>query len=337
MVGREHDVRIVRPDGDVPGLAAADLIAVLPEDPAERGTRGRGDRRVVLLRRVQPVRDPAVGGDVVVLGGRLVVEGRPRCAAVERDGRAAVVAFDHPQWVPRVDPHVVVVAVRDRLPRERLPRVARAIRVDVEDPHRLGVLRIGEDVRVVPGALPELAVLRALGPAQATVLRPEDATVGRLDEREDPIRARRRDRDRDLPQDALRQPAIARELGPGVATVDRLEDATALAAADELVRAADRLPQGRVHDARIPRIDREVDAAGLGAARQDLLPGLPAIPGTEDAARRVRPVRVAEGRDVRGVGILGVDPDLADVPGVLEPEVGPGLAAVGRAVDTVAV
>src|SRR5205814_2451175 len=178
---------------------------------------------------------------------------------------------------------------------------------------------------------------RALGPAEATVLRPEDATVGRLDEGEGTIRARRRDRDRDLPQDAFRQPAVARDLGPGVATVDRLDDAASLAAADELVRTADRLPQGRVHDPRIQRIDREVDAAGPGPSREGLLPGLPAVPGAEDAAHRVRTMRMPEGRDVRGIGILGVDPDLADVAGVLEPEVGPGLAAVGGAVDTVAV
>src|SRR5207253_2637180 len=86
--------------------------------------------------------------------------------------------------IVRVDPEVVVVAVRDRLPQERLAGVARAVGVDVEDPDRLRVLRVGEEVRVVPGALPQLAVLRALGPAGAAVLRAEHAAVGRLDERE---------------------------------------------------------------------------------------------------------------------------------------------------------
>ena len=337
MVRGEHDLRIVGSHRDVPGLAAADLVAVLPEDAAQRDAGRRRDRRVVLLRRVEAIRRPRVGGDVVVLGRRLVVERRPRRTAVERNGRAAVVAFDHPERIVRVDPEIVVVAVRDRLPGECLARVARAIGVHVQDPDRLGVLWVREDVRVVPGPLPQLAVLGALRPALATVLGAEHAAVGRLDEREDAIRPRGRYRDGDLPEHALRQPAVARDLGPRVAAVGGLEDAAALAAADELVRAADRLPEGREHDPRVRRVDREVDAAGRCAAGEDFLPGLAAVLRAEDAALGVRAVRVAERRDERGVGIARIDPDLSDVPGVREAEVRPGLTAVGRAVHPVAV
>ena len=50
---------------------------------------------------------------MVELRGGLVVDPRPRGAAVEGDVGAAVVAVDHALRVLRVDPHDVRVAVRD--------------------------------------------------------------------------------------------------------------------------------------------------------------------------------------------------------------------------------
>src|SRR6202022_3118055 len=109
------------------------------------------------------------------------------------------------------------------------------------------------------------------------------------------------------------------------------------AAADQLVGPADRLPERRVDDARVRRIDAHVDAAGFRSAGQDLLPRLAAITGAKDAAFGVGPVRVSERGDVGRVGILRMHPDLADVPRVLESEMRPRLAAVGRAVRPVPV
>src|SRR5207244_4737274 len=61
-----------------------------------------------------------------------------------------------------------------------------------------------------------------------------------------------------------------------------------------------------------------------------------AVGGLEQAALLVRPPDVAQGGDVDGLGILGVDDDLADVLRVAQAHVLPGLAAVGRFVDAVA-
>ena len=83
MVRREHDVGVVRPHRDVSSLTTADLVALGPQDPAQRGSRRRRDRGVVLLRGVQPVGGLGVRGDVVVLGRRLVVDARPRRSAIE--------------------------------------------------------------------------------------------------------------------------------------------------------------------------------------------------------------------------------------------------------------
>jgi hypothetical protein len=84
-------------------------------------------------------------------------------------------------------------------------------------------------------------------------------------------------------------------------------------------------------------VDRQVHRAGGIVEKQDLLPRAPTVGGAEHAALRVRPERVAHGRDVGAVGVAGVDDDVADLLGVAEPEVLPARAAVGGAVDAGAV
>src|SRR5207253_918907 len=81
----------------------------------DRGTARHRHRGVVLLRTVDAIRRLRVGDHVIELGRRLVVDRRPALAAVLGDDRAAVVAVDDPIRIPRVDPEVVVIAVRDRL------------------------------------------------------------------------------------------------------------------------------------------------------------------------------------------------------------------------------
>src|SRR5687767_4595668 len=103
------------------------------------------------------------------------------------------------------------------------------------------------------------------------------------------------------------------------------------------MRAAHGLPHRRVEDARIVRVDREVDRARALVAVQHALPRLPAVARTEHAAFGIWSVRVPERRDVRRVGILGMDADLADVARLLEAEMRPGLARVRRAVHAVTV
>ena len=80
-----------------------------------------------------------------------------------------------------------MVAVPDPPFLERLPAVRGAPRADVQDVHDVRVLRVGEDVRVVPGALDQLAVLGDAGPFLAAVVGPEEAPLLGLDEGEDPL------------------------------------------------------------------------------------------------------------------------------------------------------
>ena len=112
---REHDVGRVGPHRDVAALAAADVVPVADVDSAALPA-GAAQRRVVLLRAADAIREMVGRSHVVELPGRLVLL-RPRFPAVERHVRAAVVRLDHSLRVVGRDPEVVVVAMRnlDRL------------------------------------------------------------------------------------------------------------------------------------------------------------------------------------------------------------------------------
>jgi hypothetical protein len=98
-----------------------------------------------------------------------------------------------------------------------------------------------------------------------------------------------------------------------------------------------RLPKRGVEDARVRLVQGEVDRAGAIADEEDLPPGDAAILALVDAALRVRPEGVAEGGDPDDIRIGGMDADLADLARLAQPDMGPGAAGVGRAVDAVAV
>ncbi len=97
--------------------------------------------------------------------------------------------------IGRVDPEVVVVAVRDRDLLEVLAAVLRSPEIDVQHPERVGVLRVGEDVVVVPRPLREIGVVGQMLPGRAGVVGAIDAFLAelRVDDRPHAVRARRRD------------------------------------------------------------------------------------------------------------------------------------------------
>ena len=80
-----------------------------------------------------------------------------------------------------------------------------------------------------------------------------------------------------------------------------------------------------------------VDFKILGEVGTDVFRVLAPVPGAVQTALLVGTEGMTEGGDIHMIRILGVDTYLADMPGVLQPAVGPGLAAVTGSVDTVAV
>src|SRR5207248_1417623 len=153
----------------------------------------------------------------------------------------------------------------------------------------------------------------------------------------DPSGLRRRGRYADLPECSLRKPLVAADLGPGIAAIGRAEEPAPLAARDQLPGSADRLPERRVQDPWIVRIDREIDGAGSIAPIEHLLPRPATVARSEHAALGVAPVRVPECRDILGIGVARVHADPADVPRVIQAQMRPGLSRVGRAIHAVTV
>jgi len=84
------------------------------------------------------------------------------------------------------------------------------------------------------------------------------------------------------------------------------------------------------------RIDLDFGGSGAVVDVEDALEGCAAVDGFVEAALVVGAVGVAFGRDEDDVGVGGVDGYLADLLGVAQAEVGPGLAGVGGLVDAVA-
>src|SRR5262249_30367936 len=143
--------------------------------------------------------------------------------------------------------------------------------------------RVGEDVRVVPSALPEAVVGIHARPGVATILGAEDTALLGLDGRVHAVGVSARDRHADASERTLGH-AVALDRRPGEATVGRAVQARAGAAAGEAPRLAPHLPEGCEQLVRILRIEHHVDATAVAVAEQHALPGLAAVGGTEDAA-----------------------------------------------------
>ncbi len=107
---------------------------------------------------------------MIELPGRLVVDRRPCCAAVERHVRAAVVALDHPARIRRVDPQILVVTMLGRDRGECLSAVDRLPELQIEDIDRVAILRVSDDMRVVPGTATQVALITDALPVRATIV-----------------------------------------------------------------------------------------------------------------------------------------------------------------------
>src|SRR5581483_228265 len=260
--------------------------------------------------------------------------------AVDADDGALIAAENHAIGVVGRDPElVVIVAARRSLERlaERLAAVARTVDAGVRDVDEIGVLRIGDDLAEVPAASPDALIARRLRPRRAAVVGAEEAALLRVDDRVHAAGPRGGDRQPDAAASLDRNPRV--DLLPVVAAVGRLEDPAAGTVGGRVhaPRRTPRVPERRVDRARVRRIDREIDRADVVALEEHFLPRRAAVLRTEDAAIRIRAVRVAERCDVDEVRVARVNEDARDVLRVVESDVPPRLAGIGRLVHSVAV
>src|SRR5262249_24173441 len=159
---------------------------------------------------------------------------------------------------------------------EVLAAVGGAESAGVEHVHGVARHRVGEDVRVVPSALPEAVVGIHARPGVATILGAEDTALLGLDGRVHAVGGSARGRRGDATE---RPPGLAGALDllPGEPTVRRAVQARAGAAAGEAPRLAPPLPEGCKQLVRILRIEHHVDATAVAVAEQHALPGLAAV------------------------------------------------------------
>ena len=330
------DVRIVGARCDVAGFAAAGVEPVRAVDAARLPARS-AECAVVLLRAADAI-GKVVRRDHVIELRRGEVLVAPRAAAVGRDARAAVVAFDHALVVIRRDPEVVRVPVRNAAHRAKgLAPIRGLLEIHVVDVDDARVLRVRVDLRVVPGALPQRAVGVRARPRRAGVVGAiHPAGIG-FDDREYAIRIRRGHAEPDVAEDAVRHSGVVADITPGIAAVGGLEDAAPLSSRDQHPGRAPRLPERGIEYTRIRRIHDEVRGAGGIVAEENLVPAPAAVLAAKDAAIRSGRPDVALRGDVDEVGVRRVHAHLRDLAREREAERRPCLARVSGLPYAVAV
>src|SRR6185437_9758954 len=268
----------------------------------------------LLLPAADPIWECIVGGDVVELRGRLVVPRAPRLAAVDGNDGALIAGQEHDLGIVGVDPDVLVVVPAGGAT-EACPALAAVCgfpNYSAGGINDIGVLRIDLDHGQVAAAnsycrpgivgrdVPSLAgIVRAIDLYRAVFCRSNRSVdaiwVGGSDG-----------------QVRLRDSSghIDRKLLPGLAEIVRAVDAPAIPIPGSVLpRPFAGLPQCGVHELRVRRIDLEIGAAGVLVFVQDLLEGLSAIAGAEDAAFCIGAVGMPNDCYQQQVGIARIDDD----------------------------
>ena len=321
-------------------VTEADLLPVLVQDAEPMaGGAGPHPRVRVLQAAVDPVGIAVVGGDLVELADRDVVEAHVREPEVPALVHSTVAADKGVARVARIDPHRVVVGLQAHVVRRRVRHVLE---------RRTAVLALEDrdaefpDTLVVGGidvgcAEVHRARIRTAHPppGRAGVFTAIRAALGRvLDERDEHVRVGARDGESDAPLVAGGDAVL--DLLPCGAAVGGLEDRAPRSATVEAPRAAQPLIRRGVEDVRVAGIHGEVRRAGKRVDVQNLRPRAPAVGGLKDAALGVRLPQVSDRRDVCDVRIGGVQHHAADVATLGESHVGPGRAAVRGPIDAAA-
>src|SRR5581483_7576171 len=129
---------------------------------------------------------------------------------------------------------------------------------------------------------------------------------------EDAPRIRRRDFDADAPEVFAFREAVG-ELAPRRAAVGRFEQTIALAVeVSVLPRSLARFPQDGVDRLRIGGVDRDVEGADVLILVKYFFERSASVGRAEDAALRIRSVRMPERCDEQAIGIRTIDGDHRD-------------------------
>ena len=335
------DVGVFGVDGDKAAFSRPCDAAVAPGHHTAAGVVGHVEARIILLGAVDAVGKRIVNKNTVELRRELVVDGAKRFTGVEADASAAVVALNHAPIVSAIDPEAVVVTVGRSHLAEALAAVSRLPHTQIKHIDGLGILRIGEDVHVIPGALAQIGLIAEQLPGVAEVVGSVEARfigVFGLDQRPHTPRLHGGCRDADLAQHfGFGQPFGLRDVRPRVTAVTGFPQPAFGAATVQCPEATIHLPDARVEDAGVLLVEGQVHSTGFVTHKKDVLPGRSTIHRFIDTPFRVGAESMAQRGDVDDIGVARMNADLADVTGVGQAAVSPRLAAVAGLVDAVTV
>src|SRR6266850_4117774 len=330
-----NDVGIAGIHGNRAAFTAADGIPVAAIDEAAVAARADSDGGVVLLGAIDAIQKIIVGSNVIKLRRWLVTLRGPIFSAIYGDRCAAIVSVNHAQGILGINPQSVMIAMRCAQPFERLAAIHGAEEPGVRDEDGVYIFRISPDMGEIPGALAEAVVVGNERPVLAIVVRAIEPAFLSFDERVDDIRIGAGDGHADAPERAFGD-AVAFDALPGGTVVVRTEQAVLGATAIERPGSAVALPHGSEQNVGIAGIENDVNAAGAVVEIEDFFPGLATVARTENSALGVCAVGLADGGDKNDICIRRMDDEFADMPGVLQSDVGPGLARVIRTIDAIA-
>ena len=187
---------------------------------------------------------------------------------------------------------------------------------------------------VVPRALAISPVVRRELPFLAAIVGAEQTALLSFDQRIHAVWVGS-GRHADASDNAFRQ-ALACQFRPGVTPVGRAIQTASRTAGFHGPRLAHCLPHAGKQNVGVRQVELDINAARPVVHVENALPGLAAIARTEYAPGGVRSEGMAEGRDVDGVRILGMNNHAADGIGVAQAGELPGLPGVNGFVDAIA-
>ena len=235
----------------------------------------------------------------------------------------------------RIDPHVVVIAVRRGRRAEALAAVAALVPAFVAHQDYVGVVGVHAERGVVERARDQVSGAVDQAPGGAGVFRTVEAGAGLgLDQRVDAVGRGGGDGHVAAPEEFIGQ--AAGQLGPVDAAIGALIDAALARAADDGPRLALAMPHAGEDHVRRARLEFDIGRAGAVGNVQHLLPVPAAVGGAVDAALRVIGERIAQRRHPHHVGVGGMHAHGGDLTHVAQAGEAPGLTGVGGFIDAAA-
>src|SRR5208337_8096 len=206
----------------------------------------------------------------------------------------------------------------------------------IQHVQRIGILRIGDDVHVVPRPLKQAVAAVYEIPCVAAIVGTVKAAVFSFDQRVHAFGVRR-DRQPNAPVGTLRKPVfILLQSFPCRTAVRRAIDAAARPTAGQGPRSPPRLPQRGKQNVGILRIENYIDRPCVLVFVENLVPGLAAVGGSENPPFRVRTKGMTQRRHKNYIGIARVHDHFADGARIFQANGLPGFSRIHRLPDAIA-